>query len=130
MNDNREILEDRLERYEAQLQGLKSYLKELKDKTAEHGTDKAQFEEDLIEAEHNVKYYEAERARLKKELGKSDEGAYPRNVADSILPRTVKQGVGSFVLSAISFVSGALLGSKLKARRGSKDEPEGKERVD
>lgn len=130
MNDNREILEDRLERYEAQLQSLKSYLKELKDKTAEHGTDKAQFEEDLIEAEHNVKYYEDERARLKKALGKSAEGAYPRNVADSILPRTMKQGVGSFVLSAISFVSGALLGSKLKARRGNKDEPEGKERVD
>ncbi|MDT4895180.1 MAG: hypothetical protein QOH25_257 [Acidobacteriota bacterium] len=130
MKDNREMLEDQLENFETQLRSLNSYLKELKDKTAEHGTDRAQFEEDLIEAENNVKYYEGEIARLKKEVGKSDQGAGTRTVADSILPRTAKQGIGSFVLSAISFVSGALLGSKLKARQASKDAPEGKEKVD
>ena len=130
MDENREMLEDHLERYEAQLRSLNSFLKELKDKTAEHGTDKAHFEEDLIEAEHNVTFYEGEIARLKKELGGSYKGAGTRTVPDSVLPRTAKQGVGSFVISAISFVSGALLGSKLKARRDSKDAPAGKEKDD
>jgi hypothetical protein len=130
MDETREMMEDHLERYEAQLRGLNSFLKELKDKIAEHGTDEAHVEEDLLEAEHNVTYYEGEIARLKKELGKADKGTYSRKVKDSVLPRTAKQGVGSFVISAISFVSGALLGSKLKAKRDSKDAPEGKEKAD
>ena len=130
MNDNREILEDHLEKYEAQLQSLNSYIKELKSMTAKHGTDKAQFEMDLLEAENNVNFYEGEIAWLKKEVGKSGKGSRPRNVTDSVLPRTAKQGIGSFVLSSIGFVFGALLGSKLKARRGGKDAPEGKEKAD
>lgn len=130
MNDTREMMEDRLEDFEMQLRGLNSFLKELKDRTAEHATDKEHFEEDLLEAEHNVKYYESEIARLKKELGGSYKGADTRTVPDSVLPRTAKQGIGSFVLSSISFISGAVLGSKLKARQGSKDAPKGKEKVD
>ena len=130
MKDNRELLENRLENCEAELRSSQAYLAELKSMTAKHGTDKAQFEEDLLEAETNVKYYEAEVAHLKTLAEKSDKGAGTRTVADSVLPRTAKQGIGSFVLSAISFVSGALLGSKLKARQGSKDAPERKEKVD
>lgn len=130
MDETREMMEDHLERYEAQLRGLNSFLKELKDKIAEHDTDEAHVEEDLLEAEHNVTYYEGEIARLKKELGKGDKGTYSRKVQDSVLPRTAKQGIGSFVISAVSFVSGAILGSKLKAKRGSKDEPLGKEKGD
>jgi hypothetical protein len=130
MNDKREMLEDQLERYEAQLRSLKSHLTELKNMTAKHGTDRAHFEDDLREVEHNVKYYEGEIARLKKEVGKPDKGARPRTVPDSVLPRTAKQGIGSFVLSSISFVSGAILGSKLKAKRDSQDAPEGKEKID
>ena len=130
MKDNREIMEDRLEHCETQLRSFKSYLTELKNMTAKHGTDKAEFEEDLLELETNVKYYEGEVAQLKKTVGKSDKGAGTRTVADSVLPRTAKQGIGSFVLSAISFVSGALLGSKLKARQGNKDAPGGKDKFD
>jgi hypothetical protein len=130
MKDNREIMEDHLENCETQLRNSQAYLAELKNMTAKHGTDKAQFEEDLLEAETNVKYYEGEIAQLKQVVGKSDKGAGTRTVPDSVLPRTAKQGIGSFVLSTISFISGAVLGSKLKARQGSKDAPEGKGKAD
>jgi len=36
MEANRGIMENQLEKYEAQLVGLKSFLRELNDKTAEH----------------------------------------------------------------------------------------------
>jgi chromosome segregation ATPase len=126
MNSNRDILEDQLQRYEAQLKGFNSYVKELKDKTAELGTDKEQFETDLLEAEYNVSYYEDEMARVKKELGASDKAPRLQASADAILPQTVKQGVGSLIFSSISFVAGAIIGSTLMSRRGGKDAREEK----
>jgi prefoldin subunit 5 len=117
MKPNREILEDQLETYEAQLRSFTSYLKELKDTTSKLGTDNAQFEEDLMETENNVKYYGGEVARLKTEIGKLDKAApSARTAVDTILPHTLKQGMGSLLLSAISFAAGMLLGSMLKDR--------------
>src|SRR5215216_1722249 len=65
MSADQEILERELKDYEGELKGLYSYVKELKDKTAEHGTEKEHFEVDLMEAEHNITYYEGEVARIK-----------------------------------------------------------------
>ena len=75
MNEDRGMLEDHLERYETQLKSLSSYIKELNDLTTKHGTDHEHFESDLMEAEHNVKYYEDEIARIKKQLSKGGGGA-------------------------------------------------------
>ncbi|HYH87494.1 MAG TPA: DUF1508 domain-containing protein [Pyrinomonadaceae bacterium] len=58
MKTKHEMLEDKLK-------GLNAYIKELKDKAAKHGTQSEHYEEDLMEAEHNLKYYEGEMARLK-----------------------------------------------------------------
>lgn len=69
------MLEDQLESYEAQLRSLNSYIKELNDKTAAHGTEKAHFEVDLMEAEHNIKYYEGEIARIRELIEKESGGA-------------------------------------------------------
>ena len=114
MNDSREILEGQLERYEEQLGGLNSYVKELKDRTTEHGTERVHFEEDLIEAEHNIKYYEAEITRIKMELGKSG--------GTSTLPsRMAMLGVVSFTFTCIGFVAGALLGPRLGFWGGRKN---------
>jgi prefoldin subunit 5 len=122
MNVSRDMLEDQLQDYEAQLKSLKSYLKELTDMTARHGTDKAQFETDLLETEHNIKYYGGEVARLKNEIRSLEKSSGAvGSVATAMLPQTVKQGVGSLILSTISFGVGALLGSKLKSRRGDKE---------
>jgi prefoldin subunit 5 len=117
------MLEDQLETYEEQLSSLTSYLKELKNTTAELGTDSSQFEEDLMETENNVKYYGGEVARIKTEIGKLDKAAPApaRSAVDTVLPHTFKQGMGSLLLSSISFAAGILLGSMLNARRDSKD---------
>ena len=65
MKADNEMFKVKLKNYEEQLRGLNSYIKELKDRTAEHGTQKELYEEDLLEAEHNVKYYEDELAHIK-----------------------------------------------------------------
>jgi len=75
MKADHEMLEAHLKDYEGQLRSLTSYVKELKGKAAEHGTEKEHFEGDLTEAEHNIKYYEGEIARIKELMGKESEGA-------------------------------------------------------
>jgi hypothetical protein len=137
MDANRESLEDQLERHESQLKSLKSYRKELNDMTAKHGTERAEFESDLFEVEHNVKYYEGEVARIKSELKEIGEYAPdkggarpPYGAPDTVLPRTMKQGVGSLLFSAISFAAGMLLGSKLNSRPQSRNAPGRNERYD
>lgn len=75
MKPDSESLEEQLEEYEGQLRGLNSYVKELKAKTAEHGTEKEHFEGDLTEAEHNIQYYEGEVARIKGLLEQEPDGA-------------------------------------------------------
>jgi hypothetical protein len=126
MNPTHEILGRQLKQYGETLKGLRSYVKELKEMTAKHGTDTGHFEEDLMEAEHNVKYYETEIARIKREMTQmpGDERLQPP--ADTILPRTVKQGIAPFILSSISFVAGAIVGARLKSSRSSSDRAEGK----
>jgi chromosome segregation ATPase len=124
MNVSRDTLEDQLQNYEMQLKSLKSYLKELNDMTAKHGTDRAQFETDLFEAEYNATYYEGETARLKAELQTMEKAQGAGKGAATMLPQTVKQGAVSLILSTISFGVGVLLGSKLKSRRGDKDAAE------
>ncbi|HEV7374193.1 MAG TPA: hypothetical protein VGN95_05725 [Pyrinomonadaceae bacterium] len=124
MKPNREMMEDQLETCEDQLKSFTSYLHELKDTTAKLGTDSTQFEEDLMEVENNVKYYGGEVARLKTEIGKLGKAApQARTAVDSVLPHTLKQGMGSLLLSSISFAAGMLLGSMLNERRDSKDAP-------
>jgi hypothetical protein len=126
MNANRDMLEDQMEKYEAQLKSLNSYIKELNDTTAKNGTDRAQFEVDLLEAENNADFYGGEIALLKKELGGLDKSPGTGYGGDTVLPHTVKQGVGSLIFSSISFVAGALFGSKLKSRRSGKETTEKK----
>ena len=119
MKPDRAMLERQLHTNEQKLQGLKSYLKELSAMTDKHDTDKQHFEEDLLEAEHNITYYEGEIARIKQELGKSPKKS--STVTDSILPKTPKQGVSSLIFSSIGFVAGAIFGVTMKSRGQNKD---------
>ncbi len=116
MKLDRQILEQQLISYEERAARLHSYLHALKETTAKHGTGNEHFEGDQIEAENDAAYYDGEIARLKKELAQST----PQIVAGavgSVLPQTPKQGLGSIIFSSISFLAGALLGSKLKSRK-------------
>lgn len=117
MEDSREIMEEQLETTEQKLRETTSFLKELKARTAEYGTDEEHYGHDMVEAEHNVKYYESEVARIKKALGSSSQGTGGQAGASALLPQTMKQGIGSFIIASLSFVGGALLGANLKSRR-------------
>lgn len=122
MKPNKEILEDELEDCEDKLKGSASFLQELKTTTTKLATEPAQYEDDQHEAEHNIKFYEAEIARLKAEVGRPSKPAPPppepaKPVLGGVLPQTARQGIGSVVFSSIGFVVGALFGSRFKSRK-------------
>ena len=124
MKTNPAILEEQLESCEDKLKGLSSYVKELKTMTAKHGTPIEHCESDLIEAAHNIGFYESEIARIKKEMGtvpKVGPAGNVGTVGGTLLPQTRNQGIGAALLSSISFVVGALLGSRLKSKKSSND---------
>lgn len=120
MKDQREIMEDQLESHEKELAELNSYIKELNEMTAKHGTPREHFEEELMRAQHNAKYYEEEVARIRREIGELPK-ARTQIEADTILPQTTKQGLGSLLFCSVGFLAGVLLGSGLKSRPSSKD---------
>ena len=121
MKPNKAILEDRLENCEEELKGLSSYVQELKTTTAKLGTDPEQFETDLMEAEQNIGFYQGEIAGIEADLGEPEEPGPTKPGPGPILPQTSRQGIGSVVFSSITFIIGALLGSRLKSRKKSKD---------
>lgn len=68
MKAQRETLESQKAEYEEKLRGLKAYATELKEMAAKHGTDSAQYEDDLHKASHDAQFYEAELHRICDEL--------------------------------------------------------------
>lgn len=74
MKPDHETLEDQLQAYEGRLRGLNSYVRELKDRAAAHGTAEEHYEVDLAEAEHNIRFYEGEIARVRGEMGEAAQG--------------------------------------------------------
>ena len=118
MKVDRKSLERQLADHEEQSKDRHSYVAELKGMTTKLGTNKEVFDIDLMEAENDVKYHDAEVARIKKELAQLDQPL--GGTVGSILPQTSRQGFGSLIFSSIGFVFGALLGSRLKSR---KDKP-------
>ena len=118
MNESRDTLEDRLQNYEARLGGLKSFVKELNARTEEHGTAREHFEEDLVEAEHNLKFYEEGIAQTRAALAKLGDAPGPGGCGTR--PGTglkSKKGIGALL---IGLAAAALVAVGLKSRRGGK----------
>jgi hypothetical protein len=116
MQTHREILEAQLESYEEKCKSLGSYLTELKATCEKHGTPEDACVSDRSHAAHNAAYYQGEMERIKQELGKGQGlGSTVLPAAGTLLPQTRNQGIGAVLLSSISFVAGALLGSTLKS---------------
>jgi septal ring factor EnvC (AmiA/AmiB activator) len=114
MKSNRAVLEAELENYEERLKSVSSYAAELKATIARLGTDPTQVEEDLMEAEHNIKFYQGEIALIKKALGATPS---PKPSPGPVLSELQKPGIGSVIASSITFIVGALIGSKLSSRK-------------
>jgi hypothetical protein len=121
MKASRDMLEDRLQNYEESLAGLTSFVNELKTMTDKYGTDQEQFEEDLIEAKHNIKFYELQIQTIKQELGGPAASGPARPAGGTKPPSVAKPGISSFIFSSIGFIAGALFGSRLKARKDGVD---------
>ena len=60
MTDQREIFKSQRTNYEEKVRGLKSYVRELTDMVARHGTDEANIGEDLSKARANLEFYEGQ----------------------------------------------------------------------
>ena len=116
MKASREILEDRLKGRQDELNSLRSYVTELKAMTARYGTDPAQFEDDVREAEHNITYYEAQCTGLESEIA-TCASSKPTQTGGSRAPQSLRPGISSVIFSSIGFVAGALLGSRVKSRK-------------
>ena len=125
MNESRETLEDRLQNYEAQLGGLKSFVKELNHHADKHETPREHLEEDLLEAEHNIKFYEEGIEHVKAQLAKLGDAPQPGRPGaggGGIGPvLKSKKGIGAIVvgLAAAALVA---LGLKKSRRGGGKSD--------
>jgi len=60
MNDQREFYKTKRTSYEERARGLKSYISELTEMAARHGTDEAHIEEDIAKARADLEYYECQ----------------------------------------------------------------------
>jgi uncharacterized protein YegP (UPF0339 family) len=69
MTNNREILKAQRAHCEGKAHSLKSYIKELKEMAAKHGTDEALIEEDLRKAAADMEYYEGQMGHAADALG-------------------------------------------------------------
>ena len=69
MTNQHEILKAHKANSEERLRGLKSYVKELTDAAAKHGTDEALIHEDLTKAKTDIEYYEGQCEHCAKILG-------------------------------------------------------------
>ncbi len=118
MTLTRDQLEDQAGEYQTRLSGLRSYMTELREMLSRHGTDESLLEADLHEAEHNVRYYEAELARVRKELGAARGGGGGTGRVEALLPLTGKQSAGAIALVSLGFAAGVLVGRLLNDRKG------------
>ena len=75
MNEHRATLETHKSQCEEKVSGLKSYVRELTEMAAKHGTDEALLHEDLAKAKCDIEYYESQAAGLEAALGESFDSA-------------------------------------------------------
>ena len=69
MTDQREIFKTKRTSYEERARGLKSYIKELTEMAARHGTDEATIEGDLSKAKADLEFYEGQAGECADALG-------------------------------------------------------------
>jgi len=69
MTDDREIIKSQRAKCEEMARGLKSYVKELTEMAAKHGTDDALIENDLTKAKADLEFYETQASDCADALG-------------------------------------------------------------
>lgn len=69
MTDNREMIKAQHAKCEEMARSLKSYVKELTETAAKHGTDEGLIHGDLIKAKSDLEFYEAQASDCAQALG-------------------------------------------------------------
>ena len=111
MHDHRAMLEDERSEMREKLRNLRAYAATLKQRAAEHATDEEHFRQDLLRAENDAAYYEAEIERLTDAL----RGAGGRG--GPVAAGLSQLGGVPLVAASVAFVAGLLLGWTLLPRR-------------
>jgi uncharacterized protein YegP (UPF0339 family) len=82
MNDQRAMLETHKSHCEEKVRGLKSYVRELTEMSAKHGTDEALLHEDLSKAKCDIEYYESQTAGVDEADGSAAFHVYKDNAGE------------------------------------------------
>ena len=69
MTNQREFIKTQRTKFEERMGGLKSFVKELTEMAARHGTDEALIEEDLVKAKADLVFYESQAGECAAALG-------------------------------------------------------------
>ncbi|HEV2765192.1 MAG TPA: hypothetical protein VGV38_19570 [Pyrinomonadaceae bacterium] len=102
MPTHSELAAQELPEFEEKLRNLKSHVRELKEAAERHDDASEHFEDDLLKAENDAAYYEAEVERLRQAAGV----APPPPTG----PLPVRTDTGSLVQTGLAFAAGIFVG--------------------
>jgi len=107
MQDQRAMLEDERSEFQEKLRNLRAYARALKESASKHDLDESHYSTDLMRAENDAQYYEAEIGRLTEALGGAPNS--PGGAARLAAGLSQLGGV-SLAAASVAFVAGVLLG--------------------
>lgn len=115
MNANSTLAERELAEFEEKLQNLRSYISAIKERARNHGTDYEHYDDDLMKAENDARYYESEIETLRRSAAGITEPPPPRAPLLSSLP--VKTDRDSLIQTGLAALAGLCLGLLVRSRR-------------
>jgi len=120
MQDQRAMLEDERSEMREKLRNLKAYAAALKQRVGEHGVEEEQYRRDLMQAENDAGYYEAEIGRLTEALGRPPLAKAGGAGAGGGIAYLRGAGGVSVVAACVAFAAGVVLGWALLPPRGGR----------
>ena len=117
MQDQRAMLEDERSALREKLQRARAYASALRQRAEEHDLDEQHYRHELIKAENDAQYYEAEVARLGEALSATPAAGKKSSVG---LPYLGEVGGTSVAAACVAFGLGVLLGWALLPPRGGR----------
>jgi len=111
MHDQRAMLEGERAEMREKLRNLRAYAATLRQRVAEHDCDEEHFGRDLMRAENDAAYYEAEIGRLTDAMGRAS------GRGGSLAAGLSQAGGVPLAAASVAFAAGLLLGWTLLPRR-------------
>ena len=106
MQSHTELAARELSEFEEKLQNLKGHIRALKEAAARHDAESEHYDEDLMKAENDAAYYEAEIKRLRQAAGVSGPPLVP-----------VRTDASALVQTGLAFAAGIFVGLLIRWAR-------------